>query len=90
MLEVASAARALGLDIPDATADQQISRTLTMGPYKASTLIDFERGQPLELESLFLEPLRQATQAGTRAPRLQALCQLLGQLQHVRETVTPP
>ena len=24
-----------------------------MGAYKASTLIDFERGQPLELESLF-------------------------------------
>ena len=88
MIEVTSAARALGLDVPDATADQQISRTLTMGHYKASTLIDFERGQPLELESLFLEPLRQATEAGTRAPRLKALCQLLEQLEAVRETAT--
>ena len=41
-----------------------------MGAYRASTLIDFERGQPLELQSLFLEPLRQATQAGVPMPRL--------------------
>jgi len=50
-------------DVAEAFADQQIERTRTMGAYKASTLIDFERGQPLELQSLFLEPLRQATQA---------------------------
>ena len=49
-----------------------------MGAYKASTLIDFERGQPLELQSLFLEPLRQATQAGVAMPRLSALCAVLG------------
>jgi ketopantoate reductase len=41
-----------------------------MGAYRASTLIDFERGQRLELRSLFLEPLRQATQAGVAMPRL--------------------
>jgi 2-dehydropantoate 2-reductase len=60
MLEVVTAARALGFDVADAFADQQIARTRTMGAYRASTLIDFERGQPLELQSLFLEPLRQA------------------------------
>ena len=77
MLEVITAARALGHDIPDAFADQQIERTRTMGAYQASTLIDFERGQPLELQSLFLEPLRQATRVGVPAPRLSALCAAL-------------
>ncbi len=77
MLEVAAAARALGFDVPDSLADTQIERTRTMGAYKASTLLDFERGQPLELESLFLEPLRQAQRAGVATPRLAALCAVL-------------
>ena len=51
-----------------------------MGAYKASTLLDFELGRPLELESLFLEPLRQARAAGVAVPRLEALCRLLGAL----------
>ena len=51
-----------------------------MGPYKASTLLDFEQGRPLELESLFLEPLRQAQQAGVPTPRLEVLCELLQRL----------
>jgi 2-dehydropantoate 2-reductase len=80
MLEVIAAARALGFDIRDAFADQQIERTRSMGAYRASTLIDFERGQPLELQSLFLEPLRQATRAGVAMPRLSALCAVLKQL----------
>jgi ketopantoate reductase len=43
-------------------------------------LIDFERGQALELDSLFLEPLRQAQKAGASVPRLVALCRVLKQL----------
>ena len=81
MLEVIAAARALGFDIPEAFADEQIERTRTVGAYKASTLIDFERGRPLELQSLFLEPLRQATQAGVAVPRLSALCAVLTDLE---------
>jgi 2-dehydropantoate 2-reductase len=77
MLEVITAARALGHDVPDAFAEEQIARTRTMGAYKASTLIDFERGQLLELESLFQEPLRQAADAGVATPRLAALCAVL-------------
>jgi 2-dehydropantoate 2-reductase len=80
MMETIGAARALGFDIPDSTADFQINRTRAMGAYKASTLIDFERGQALELESLFIEPLRQAHRAGAKCPRLEKLCQLLPQL----------
>jgi len=77
MLEVIAAARALGHDVPSTFADEHIARTRTMGAYKASTLIDFERRQPLEVQSIFKEPLRQTQAAGLTAPRLSALCRVL-------------
>jgi 2-dehydropantoate 2-reductase len=80
MLETLHAARALGFNLPDSIADQQMARTREMGAYKASTLVDFERGQELELESLFLEPLRQAKQAGVECPRLAAMCKVLEEI----------
>jgi 2-dehydropantoate 2-reductase len=80
MLEVITAANALGFDIPQSLAEENINRTRIMGAYKASTLIDFERGQPLELECMFLEPLRRAQKAGVPAPRLESLCRVLQQL----------
>ena len=75
--EVSGIARALGFELSEDLADKQIERTRTMGAYRASTLIDFERGQPLELESLFLEPLRHARKTGVSVPRLEALCRVL-------------
>lgn len=80
MLEILAAARALGFELPDSLAEQQIERTRTMGAYKPSTVIDFERGQPLELEALFLEPLRHARKAGVEVPQLERLCEVLRQL----------
>ena len=87
MLEIIATSRALGFAVSDAIADQQIERTRTMGAYKASTLIDFERGQPLELETLFLEPLRQARKAGVTTPRLDRLCEVL---QNLNSQLEPP
>jgi 2-dehydropantoate 2-reductase len=83
MLEVIAAANALGHKLEPALADKMIERTRTMGAYKASTLLDFERGQPLELESLFLEPLRQAQVADVATPRLGVLCEVLRKLNPV-------
>jgi 2-dehydropantoate 2-reductase len=77
MREVIAAAGALGFEIPVSYAEEQIERTRTMGAYRASTLLDFERGRPLELESMFLEPLRRAQSAGVPVPRLAALCAVL-------------
>lgn len=80
MHEIILIANALGLKIPAAAAEEQVAKTRTMGAYKASTLIDFERGQPLELASLFLEPLRAARRAGVNTPRLAALSAVLRNL----------
>jgi 2-dehydropantoate 2-reductase len=84
MFEVIAAARTLGYNLPDSLAEKQIERTRSMGAYKASTLIDFERGQPLELETLFLEPLRQAKAAEVEVPRLERLCAVLKRLAQYR------
>ena len=80
MIEVISVAGKLGYRIPGSLVDHQIERTRMMGAYKASTLLDFERGQPLEFESLFQEPLNKAKRAGVLTPRLEALCNVLGKL----------
>jgi 2-dehydropantoate 2-reductase len=80
MMEVIATADALGLRISEATAETQISRTRTMGAYKASTLLDFERGQPLELESLFGEPLHRAQETNVATPRMAGLYAVLQQL----------
>jgi 2-dehydropantoate 2-reductase len=77
MLEVISVARGLGFDLDPALVEKNLERTRVMGAYRASTLVDFERGMPIELDSLFREPLRQARQAGVQAPRLAALCSVL-------------
>jgi 2-dehydropantoate 2-reductase len=81
MLEVIASAGALGYKIPAEFADKQIERTRTMGAYKASTLVDFEQGRALELDGLFLEPLRQAKKAGASVPRLEALGRVLQQIE---------
>ncbi len=80
MREVFAAARAQGLAVSERLEELQFNRTRTMGAYRASTLIDFERAQPLELEGMFLEPLRRARAAGVATPRLAALCEVLRRL----------
>ena len=49
MHEVIATANAMGLNVATSLAEKQIERTRTMGAYKASTLLDFEQGRPLEL-----------------------------------------
>lgn len=84
MLEVIATANALGLGLSLEIADQQIERTREMGAYQASTLVDFERGLALELDSLFQEPLRQARKAGVSTPILANVCAVLKQLDSLR------
>lgn len=77
MNEVIAGARALGFSIEESYGASEIERTLGMGKYRASTLVDFERGSPLELDSLFLEPCRQARRAGASLPCVESLCRVL-------------
>lgn len=81
MNEVRSAAGKIGYEIDAGLAGQLITRTRTMGPYKASTLIDYEKGYPLEMDSLFREPLRQAREASSSTTLLDRLVLILEELQ---------
>jgi len=84
MLETIRTARGLGFEVPDAEAGRKIDLTLRMGPYKPSTVLDFESGRDLELEALFLAPLVAAQKASVPTPRLAALCSVLRQLTETR------
>lgn len=84
MMEIIQGAANLGFRVTETFADKMISRTRKLGAYRASTLVDYERGQPLELESIFLEPLRQAEQAGSKMPLLKNLCAVLSELDRRR------
>lgn len=81
MREVLAAARALGFAIPDALAEKQLANTRIMSAYRPSTMIDFEAGRPIELEALFLEPLRRAQAVGVRTPILERLVEVLHTLE---------
>jgi len=73
MEELVVAGNALSYTLPSSIPDKMIVRTLELGHYKASTVIDFELGKPLELEAFFMEPLRQSERSEVAVPRMKAL-----------------
>jgi len=80
MAETIAGAAALGHAIPASLIDLQIERTLPMGAYKPSSLIDWQDGRAVEVESIWGEPWRQGTAAGAQLPRLELLYQVLRQV----------
>ena len=80
MDEGLAAARRLGHEIPDSFADYQIERSYSMGPYKASSLLDWQAGRPVEVEAIWGEPWRQGVAAGAGVARLETLYRLIQSL----------
>lgn len=72
------AAHARSERIEDAWADEQERRTLEMGAYAPSTLLDLRAGLPLELALIIAEPLRRARRLGVPCPALERLAAGLG------------
>ena len=85
MDELLDAARRLGHEIPDSFADWQIERSYAFGSYRPSSMIDYELGRPVEVESIWGEPLRQGLAAGAKMPRLALLHAVI---QHVTAPCT--
>jgi 2-dehydropantoate 2-reductase len=77
MDEVLDAARRLGHDIPGSFADDQIARSWTMGPYKPSSMVDWEQRRPVEVEAIWGEPWRQGVSRGANVGRLEMLYRIL-------------
>ena len=80
MREILAIAAARGHEIPASCIDFHIERTRPMGSYRPSSLLDYQAGLPVEVESIWGESLREALKAGVNAGRLEALYYLLKQL----------
>jgi 2-dehydropantoate 2-reductase len=77
MNEVMDAGRAIAGPIDAGIPEKMITRTRLMGRYQPSTLVDFERGSPLELNSMFALPLALAKAHNVPVPRLERLTEIL-------------
>jgi 2-dehydropantoate 2-reductase len=78
--EVIGAAQRLGHDLPADIEDIQMRATESMGPYRPSSLIDFQQGRGVEVEAIWGEPYRRAIAGGAAMPRLEMLYFLLRRL----------
>lgn len=77
MEEIRAAASAVGYEIEPRFLEKQIEVTQPMGAYKPSSLIDYLEGRPVEIESIWGEPLRQGQAAGVSMPHLESLYLML-------------
>ncbi|NBV47564.1 MAG: 2-dehydropantoate 2-reductase [Verrucomicrobia bacterium] len=73
MKEVQAAAEARGHGFEDAHIKRQFVVTVGMGPYRPSSLIDFQEGRDVEVEGIWGEPLRRGLAAGVPMPQTQRL-----------------
>jgi 2-dehydropantoate 2-reductase len=73
MLEIQKAAAAFGFTLSDEFLERQFTRTVPMGAYKPSSLVDYLAGREVEIEPIWGEPLRRAQAAGVPMPALARL-----------------
>jgi 2-dehydropantoate 2-reductase len=85
MEEILEAAAKFGHAIPRAFMDLQFERTVKLGKYEPSSLIDFREGRALELEEIWGEPVRRAKSVGVPVPRLEMLHALIRRLLAARD-----
>jgi 2-dehydropantoate 2-reductase len=73
MKEVRSIAMARGFSLDEALIDWHIERTRGMGAYLPSSLIDWQLGRAIEVESIWGEALRRGMGLGLELPELSRL-----------------
>jgi 2-dehydropantoate 2-reductase len=78
MEELRHAAIALGYAIEPDLADKLLTFTDGLGPYLASSVLDYRAGREIEVDAIFAEPLRRGTAAGVAMPHLRTLTAILG------------
>lgn len=68
MLETAGASAAYDRPIAPEFINRMLSSTEDMRPYAPSMKLDYDAGRPLELESIYVEPMRRAQARGVAMP----------------------
>ncbi|MCF6313892.1 MAG: 2-dehydropantoate 2-reductase [Verrucomicrobiales bacterium] len=77
MLEVIRTAGVLGFEIPESLVEEQVRRTLKMGPYRPSSMVDFTAGREVEVEAIWGEAWRRGEAAGAEVGRLEMMYRLI-------------
>lgn len=77
MHEVVAIAAACGHGIERRFVEKMLTTTDAMARYKPSMKLDYERGQPLEIEAIYARPLRAAREAQVSCPRIEELYEAL-------------
>ncbi len=80
MNEVVSASAACARPIEPAFTEKMIADTEKMEPYAPSMKLDFDRGNPMEIESIYGIPIRTARAAGIAMPETEKLYRQLQKL----------
>ena len=73
MREVIEIARCCGYELPLSLVDEQILLTKGMGAYKPSSLLDYAKGNKVEVEAIWGQALRMGIDAGAGVSHLQEL-----------------
>ena len=73
MAEVVAGAASMGRIIPDRFIQQMLDYTEKMTPYRTSMKIDCDEGRPMEIETMFGNPLRAARAMGVDLPLISML-----------------
>ncbi|WP_293141187.1 2-dehydropantoate 2-reductase [Okeania sp. SIO3I5] len=77
MQEVLEGAKSCQCQIPDSYIQKMLDHTNKLRPYLTSMKIDYERRRPLEIEGIIGNPLRIASEAGVKLPKIGMLYQQL-------------
>lgn len=77
MAEITAAAAACGHPIPDGFADNLLAATAKMPDYYPSMYQDWKHKRPMELDSLYAEPIALAKAAGAEMPKTEVLLNML-------------
>ncbi len=77
MQEVASIAEASGHPLPIDSIDNNIASTYAMPPYKTSMLLDYQKGQSMEIEAILGNAIKAARKYQITCPTLNTLYALM-------------
>jgi 2-dehydropantoate 2-reductase len=77
MSEVTEVARALGIDLRQADIDEHITWTERATSIRTSTMVDRERGRPLEADALIGVIVRKGREAGVATPASETMFALM-------------
>lgn len=80
MEEIRAAAAAQGVVIESDYTDKLLQFTDKLGDYRASSVLDWQAGRPLEVDAIFGKPLAAGRAGGVAMPRLETLAAVLGGL----------